>query len=159
MGLSEDDHFTLALWAADCAERVLGFIEEAEPTDRRPHEAIQAARDWVRGEIKMVDARKFALEAHRAARGAKLPAAVAAARAAGHAAATAHVATHSSAAGLYALKCIAAGVSAEEAATYLAGERQWQWAQLKKRLRFVGFPERSKGSSLGDNSGGGESKK
>ncbi|WP_199615127.1 putative immunity protein [Paenibacillus alkalitolerans] len=42
-------HKTLALWAADCAERVLRYFEEKHPDDRRPREAIDAGRAWVRG--------------------------------------------------------------------------------------------------------------
>jgi len=41
--LTDEDHHRLALWAAACAEHVLGVFEAARPDDRRPREAIAAA--------------------------------------------------------------------------------------------------------------------
>ena len=101
------DQKSQALSAADCAERVLAYFENAFPADNRPRRAIEAARAWARGEIRVGEARAAALAAHAAARGAAAagqPAACAAARAAGHAAATAHVATHARAVTFYAKK-------------------------------------------------------
>jgi hypothetical protein len=44
-GLLEDDtHHALALWAAECAEHVLGFFEEDKPDDDRPRKAIALVR-------------------------------------------------------------------------------------------------------------------
>jgi len=97
------DRRAQAAWAADCAERVLSCFEEALPDDDRPRKAIEAARAWARGEIRVSEARAAALEAHAAARAASAhPAAVAAARSAGHAAATAHMAGHARHAEAYA---------------------------------------------------------
>jgi hypothetical protein len=101
-------HKRLASWAADCAEQVLSFFEQACPNDDRPRQAIAAARAWVQDELTVPEARGFAFAAHAAARTAENPAAVAAARAAGHAAATAHVATHAPHAEAYARKAVAA---------------------------------------------------
>jgi hypothetical protein len=101
-------HRALAISAADCAERVLSHFETARPGDGRPRLAIEAARAWVRGELKMTDARRAAFAAHAAARATDCPSACAAARAAGHAAATAHVASHARHASAYALKALAA---------------------------------------------------
>ncbi len=97
----------LALWAADCAEHVLPFFEKKYPRDKRPRDAVKAARAWARGEITVGHARAAAIAAHAAARDAarnRHPAACAAARAAGHAAATAHVAGHAAHAAAYAAK-------------------------------------------------------
>ncbi len=60
MNPREEDHRTLALWAADCAERVLPYFEEKRPEDDRPRKAIEAARAWARGEIKVGEARTAA---------------------------------------------------------------------------------------------------
>jgi hypothetical protein len=38
-------------FACDCAEHVLHFYERIYPDDKRPHEAIEATRKFVRGEI------------------------------------------------------------------------------------------------------------
>lgn len=105
-------HQLLTLWAALCAERVLAIFEK-DNADDRPRKAIEAARSWVKGELKMTAAREFAFAAHAAAREATTPEATAAARAAGHAAATAHVASHARYAAAYALKA-AAGSDAEK---------------------------------------------
>lgn len=85
-------HKILTLWAAACAEHVLPWVEEKVPNDMRPRKAIEAAKEWVNDELKMLDARKAAFAAHAAARETENKSAIAAARSAGHAAATAHVA-------------------------------------------------------------------
>jgi hypothetical protein len=106
-GRAAEGHRSQALWAADCAERVLPLFEEQYPDDDRPRRAIEAARAWARGEIRVGEARTAALAAHAAARDAAAAgqlAASAAARAAGHAAATAHVASHARAVTFYAEK-------------------------------------------------------
>ena len=121
----------LTVWAADCAEHVLGLFEARQPRDGRPRKAVAAARAWARGEIKCGAARTAALSAHAAARAATDPAAIAAARACGHAAATAHVATHSRAAADYARKAVTLAAAAAATAKELA----WQKRRLPKHLR------------------------
>lgn len=97
-----------ALCAADCAEGVLALFEDAVPGDDRPRKAIEAARAWARGEIRVGEARTAALAAHAAARAAvDHPAACAGARAAAHAAATAHVARHAGHAAAYTARAAA----------------------------------------------------
>ncbi len=66
--LTDADHQLLALWAATCAEHVLHLFESARPSDPRPRQAIEQARAWVRGEIKMSQARAAAGHANAAAR-------------------------------------------------------------------------------------------
>src|SRR5437899_12115538 len=66
--LSDSDHELLALWAALCAEHVLAYFESARPADRRPRQAIEQARAWERGEIKMSQARAAGGHAMAAAR-------------------------------------------------------------------------------------------
>ena len=129
---NEQDHRLLALWAADCAEHVLPYFEEKYPKDDRPRKAIEAARAWTRGEIRVSEARTAALAAHAAARDADDAAARAAARAAGHAAATAHVAGHARGAALYAVK-----VAAASGAT---AESDWQYRRLPEHLRPLTSP-------------------
>jgi hypothetical protein len=114
-------HQKLALWAADCAERVLANFGGADP---RPRSAIEAARKWTDGTLAMAEARQLAFAAHAAAREAGNPAAIAAARAAGHAAATPHVAGHAHHAARYALK------SVQLAGQDMANERGWQLAHM-----------------------------
>lgn len=80
----------------------------------------------------MVQARKAAFASHEAARHAIGPEAVAAARSAGHAAATAHVATHAPHAAAYALKALASESETEV-------ERAWQYNILPEHLRAIIF--------------------
>ena len=91
--LTDLNHHFLALWAAACAEHVLHFFESARPKDTRPHQAIEHARAWTRGEIKMMEARASGGAAMSAARPLS-GAARHAAYAAGQAAVVAHVAAH-----------------------------------------------------------------
>ena len=126
----------LAIWAADCAERVLPFFEKEYVKDDRPRKAIEACRTWVRtGVFRMADIRKASLAAHAAAREAKENnAACFAARAAGQAVATAHVPQHAFQAGYYALKVVAAANSANTEVK-IAKELDWQSQRLPKNLR------------------------
>jgi hypothetical protein len=66
--LTDSDHHLLALWAASCAEHVLHLFESAQPEDPRPREAIEHARAWVHGEVKMMQARAAGGHAMGAAR-------------------------------------------------------------------------------------------
>ena len=42
--LTDADHHLLAVWAADCAEHVLHYFEQARPGDDRPRRAVELAR-------------------------------------------------------------------------------------------------------------------
>ena len=128
--LTDDDHRLLALWAASCAEHVLGLFESAQPEDPRPRHAIEQARAWVRGEVKMMQARAAGGHAMGAARdlsGAPRHAAYAA----GQAGAVAHVAAHELGAAAYAIKAVRA------AEGVVAGRREcrWQRDQLPDAIR------------------------
>jgi hypothetical protein len=94
--LTDSDHRLLALWAANCAEHVLYLFESVRPDDPRPRRAIEQARAWVRGEVKMMQARASGGAANSAARP-LIGAARFAAYAAGQAAVVAHVAAHEAA--------------------------------------------------------------
>src|SRR4051794_30036155 len=83
--LTDADHQRLALWAALCAERVLHLFEDDHTSDARAREAIDAARSWARGEMKMMEARSrggHAMGAARPLRGAARHAAYSAGQAA-----------------------------------------------------------------------------
>jgi len=127
----KSDHRALAIWAADCAERVLPCFENKCSKDDRPRKAIEACREWARtGMFKMADVRKVALAAHTAARSVEENSAARfAARATGQALATAHVPTHSTAAATYAAKAIWAA-DPQNAEDNIAKERHWQYQHL-----------------------------
>ncbi len=133
---SKQDQISMATWAADCAERVLGLFEKAYPEDDRPRKAVETCRTWVRtGVFRMDEIRGASLAAHAAARDAKEnDAACFAARAAGQAVATAHVPQHAYGAAYYALKAVAAADPAN-AGVNVAAERDWQAGRLPEGLR------------------------
>jgi hypothetical protein len=128
--LVDSDHRLLALWAAACAEHVLDFFDSARPDDSRPRQAIEHARGWVRGEVKMMEARRAAGRAQAAARDLK-GAPRHAAYAAGQAAVVPHVAAHELGAAAYAIKAARAGKG--DAAGRL--ECRWQREQLPEAIR------------------------
>src|SRR3954470_8987497 len=126
------DQKTLAVWAIDCAERVLLYFERQFPDDQRPRHAIEALQRWLQtGVFKMGVIRKASLEAHAAARdvGADT-AARAAARAAGQAVATAHVPRHAYGPAIYAQQAIYRAAEPAEADAAAARERDWQYHHL-----------------------------
>ena len=133
---TESDRQAASLWAANIAEHVLPIFEAAIPGDARPRLAIQAARDWAGGKLDMTEARQAAFAAHAAARQAQnfhFAQATAAARAAGHAAATAHVIGHAPHAANYALTAVFDPVL----------EQAWQVENLPVSLQTVLVPKPS----------------
>ncbi len=132
--LTDEDHRLLALWAATCAEHVLGLFESERPDDPRPRQAIELARAWVRGDVPMMQSRTGAGKANAAARdlkGAPRHAAYAAAQAA----AVAHVAAHELGAAAYAIKAVRAAAPRDAAEEAGRAECRWQRGQLPEPIR------------------------
>ncbi len=93
--VERQDHRTLVLWALSCGVEFVLLYESRVSGDPRPRLALDAARAWARGEIRMPEARGAALAAHRAAgEHEDDPVACAAARVTGHVVGTVHVETH-----------------------------------------------------------------
>ncbi len=145
--LTDVDHHLLALWAADCAEHVLCLFEADRPQDPRPREAIEAARAWTRGEVRMMQARAaggHAMGAARELRGAPRHAAYAA----GQAGAVAHVAAHDLGAAAYAIKAVRA--AAPDGEGEAAGQREcrWQREQLPHPIRELVLDDQQKRNEI-----------
>ena len=132
----KQDQRLMAIWAIDCAERVLPLFEQLYPADARPRQAIEVGRAWIEtGIFTMAAIRGASFSAHAAARDAKgHDAACFAARAAGQAVATAHVSQHAFGGAYYALKAIAAADPAQAEAS-VAQAYAWQVAQVPTKLR------------------------
>ena len=123
------DQKTLALWAIDCAERVMPYFEETYPQDHRPRHAIETLKTWIAtGVFTMAGIRKASLDSHAAARdvGEDSPAR-SAARAAGQAVATAHVPRHAYGPAIYAQQAIYRATNSMDA---VERERNWQYQHL-----------------------------
>ena len=130
--LTEAERRNVAVWAADCAERVLGLFEAEAPGDCRPRDAIARLRAFARGEIGVAEARRRFV-AHAAAREVSAPAAVAAARAAGQAASIPHMGAHALGAAAYAAK--AAGLAAPDRPDAVSEEVGWQLGHMPAAAR------------------------
>ncbi len=128
--VSQTDHKTLAVWAIDCAERVMPYFEEKYADDKRPRQALETLQNWINtGVFKMAVIRKASLDSHAAARDVGDDnAARSAARAAGQAVATAHVPTHAIGAAIYGLQAIHRATAAADAA--VTKEKDWQYKHL-----------------------------
>lgn len=132
--VGKTDQKTLALWAIDCAERVIPYFEKEFPKDPRPRTAIKTLKTWIdTGIFKMSVIRKASLDSHAAAREVgEDNSARSAARAAGQAVATAHVPRHAYGPAIYAQQAIHRASDASVADAAVIKERNWQYQQLLK---------------------------
>jgi hypothetical protein len=130
--LSEADRRIVAVWAADCAERVLGVFEAEAPEDGRPRDAIARTRAFARGELGVAEEIRRRFFGGGAARDVKGPAAAAAARAAGQAASIAHMGAHALGAAAYAAK--AAGLAAPDRPEAVSEEISWQLGRMSSAV-------------------------
>jgi len=101
---------TIATWCIDFAQaRFIPLYEKRSPGDARPQHALDAARAWLKGEVKLPYVKNIILnEAHAAAREAEgQPALQATARTIAQAASSIHTPTHSLALAFYGAAAIA----------------------------------------------------
>jgi hypothetical protein len=131
--LSAADRRIVAAWAADCAARVLGLFEAQAPQDDRPRDAIVRTRAFARGELDIAEEIRHRFKNGGAAREVSGPAAAAAARAAGQAAAIPHMGAHALGAAAYAAK--AAGLAAPDRADAVTDEVRWQLDHMSAAAR------------------------
>lgn len=131
--LSDADRRLVALWAADCAERVLPVFEAEAPDDTRARDGILRARAFGRGELDAAGQILRRFEAGRAAQSVHTPAAVAAARAAGQASGVAHMGAHALGVAAYAAK--AAALAAADGESARTDEVEWQLRHLSPSAR------------------------
>ncbi len=127
------NHKVLAVWAIECALRVLPYFETEYPQDKRPRTALETLQQWIdTGEFKMSIIRTASLDSHAAAKeiGNDSPAA-SAAHAAGQAVATAHVPLHALGSANYALQALYRDAKAEDFEHILRNERAWQMERLR----------------------------
>lgn len=107
--ISTQSKTTIVNWCLNYAEKyVLPIYEKNVTNDIRPRKAIDSARLWLEGKIKLPTVKADVLECHAAAREAEdNPAAQAAARTIGQVAASIHAPTHSLGLALYGALAIA----------------------------------------------------
>lgn len=131
--LSEVNRRLVAAWAADCAERVLCLFEADAPGDERPRALIARARAFAGGRLRTVDGIRQRFSGGVAAREAIAPAASAAARSAGQAAAVCHMGAHALGAAAYAVSAVSlANPDRPQAAR---DEIDWQLSHMLPEVR------------------------
>lgn len=125
--LKKEQHQQLMQWGCNCAEHVLHLV--GKKIDNQLMDALTVAKEWIKGNASVGDARNASLAAHSVARESSNPISIAIARSVGHAVATAHMADHSLGAAFYALKAVkSAGKSIEV-------EKNWQNDQLPAQIK------------------------
>lgn len=131
--LTVAERHAVAVWAADCAERVADLFEAEAPGDTRVRDAISRTRAFARGELLAADEIRQRFMAGRAASAASSPAAKAAARAAAQAAAVAHMGAHALGAAAYAVKAVV--LATPDLASAADDEVRWQLEQMSTEAR------------------------
>lgn len=96
----------MVVWALEYAKKYVEFFE-SRCDDGRVRLALESAYLWAKGAIKMPEARRYILAAHKAATECGDAAAEAAARAVAHAASSVHSARHAAGLVLYGLTAVA----------------------------------------------------
>lgn len=145
--LTDGDHRLLAIWAATCAEHVLGLFEAECPDDSRPRAAIAGARAWAGGDLAMMASRAVGGHAMGAARPLR-GAARFAAYAAGQAACVPHVPEHDLGAAAYAIKAVRAAAAPGGADLAGRAECRWQREQLPEGIRDLVLADQTRRNDI-----------
>ena len=102
----EQSHRTMVLWALDLAAESAAKLEERYPDETRPREALEAARAWAAGKIKMRPAQRKILDCHAFAKEIDSKEDIALCHAIGQACAVVHTAGHAIGYPIYDLSAI-----------------------------------------------------
>lgn len=131
--LSEDDRRLVAAWAADCAEHVLPVFLAEAPDDARPGVLIARARAFARAELHTAEGIRQRFSGGVGTADTLSPAARAAARAAGQAAAVCHMGAHALGAAAYAVQAVRLANPGRPGAG--PAELGWQLAHASPEVR------------------------
>ena len=102
----DQSHRTMVLWALDLAAESVAKLEEKYPDEPRPKEALEAARAWAAGMIKMRPAQRKILDCHAFAKEIDSKEDIALCHAIGQACAVVHTAGHAMGYPMYELSAI-----------------------------------------------------
>ena len=106
MLLREQNHRIVVFWALDLAAESVEKLEEKYPDETRPREALEAARAWAAGNIKMRLAQRKILDCHTFAKEISSKEDIALCHAIGQACAVVHTAGHAVGYPMYELSAI-----------------------------------------------------
>ena len=104
--IDQSNRRVLILWALELAEETALQLAERYPENLRPKEAIDTARAWAAGEIKMPTAKQAILNCHAMAKELTDPADIARCHAVGQACSVVHTAGHALGYPMYELTAI-----------------------------------------------------
>ena len=126
------DHVTLAKWAVQCAKHVQYLLEDEFPDHPALDKGFFVLELWLKGLAQVHDVRQAGFEVHDFARRCSSQAAIAAARAAGHAISVGHMREHAMICSDYAVKAV--GLSSSDNASVIRRERMVQRDALRKLM-------------------------
>ena len=112
----------LILWALELAEETVRELEGRYPGDRRPREAVEAARAWATGEIKMPLAKRAILDCHAMSKELADPADIARCHAVGQACSVVHTGGHAMGYLIYELTALVRELGLENCRTAVGAE-------------------------------------
>lgn len=92
--LHGQSHRAAVLWALELSEEIVQTLEAALPGELRPRAALDAARQWAAGAIKMRPAQRAILDCHGLAKALSDPVLIALCHAVGQGCAVVHTAGH-----------------------------------------------------------------
>ena len=110
----EQSHRTMVLWALDLAAESVAELEQKYPDETRPGEALEAARAWAEGKIKMRLAQRKILDCHAFAKELDSKKDIALCHAVGQACAVVHPARHALGYPMYELSAIVYRLGVED---------------------------------------------
>lgn len=131
--LIEAQRRVVADWAADCAEHVLMLFLAERPDDDRPRSLIERTRAFARGELGTAEGIRRRFEGGVGRTEVSSPAAAAAARAAGQAAAVCHMGAHALGAAAYAARAV--GLAHPRRPQAVDEEISWQLDHMSAEVR------------------------
>lgn len=120
----EQNHRVLVLWAFDFAQQSVNALRKKYPQEHRPSEALDAARDWAAGQIKMRIAQRKILDCHAFAKEIDCKEDIAMCHAIGQACATVHTAGHAIGYPLYDLSAIIYNLGLDSCQTTVEKRKQ-----------------------------------
>ena len=120
----DQNHRTMVLWALDLAAESVARLEEKYPDETRPREALEAARAWAAGKIKMRLAQRKILDCHAFAKELDSKVDIALCHAVGQACAVVHTAGHAMGYPMYELSAIVYRLGIESCAEAVEQRKQ-----------------------------------
>ena len=100
------NHRVMALWAFDFASESIAKFEEKYPEEKRPREALEKAKNWASGKIKMHLAQRKILDCHAVTKEMENKEDIAICHSIGQACAVVHTARHAIGYALYDLTAL-----------------------------------------------------